>query len=119
MMDRSLHTIVETPPYLRDAAAFGLSEDERTEIVSVVAERPDWGDEIIGAGGVRKFRFAGRGKGKSGGYRITSFYAGENVPVYLLAILSKGERANFSAAEVNAFRQFADGIKKQWRTRLK
>ncbi|MCX7304421.1 MAG: hypothetical protein NTV73_08780 [Hyphomicrobiales bacterium] len=33
------------------------------------------GDIMPGTGGARKLRFAGRGKGKSGGYRIITFYA--------------------------------------------
>ena len=84
-----------------------------------MARFPASGDEVVGSGGVRKFRFAGRGKGKSGGYRIISLYVDDQIPVYLLAVLSKGERANFSAAEISAFRQFAEGIKQQWRKRLK
>jgi hypothetical protein len=31
-----------------------------------------------GIGGARKRRFAGRGKGKSGGYRVISYYAGDD-----------------------------------------
>lgn len=36
------------------------------------------------------------GKGKSGGYRVITAYFGMDVPVYLIAMLSKGERSNFS-----------------------
>jgi hypothetical protein len=47
-------------------------------------------------------RIAGRGFGKSGGYRIVTFYAGPEVPVFLLWSLSKGHAANLTAAQVNA-----------------
>jgi hypothetical protein len=48
--------------------------------------------------------FSGRGKGKSGGYRVISFYAGDDVPVLLLALVDKGQRADISQAERNAMR---------------
>lgn len=33
-----------------------------------------------GTGGVRKARLAGRGKGKSGGYRIVWYFGGGDIP---------------------------------------
>jgi hypothetical protein len=48
--------------------------------------------------------FGGRGKGKSGGCRVITFFSGADVPVFLLNIFAKGERANLSKAEVNALR---------------
>ena len=67
-----MHAVVETPGYLSDAKALGLTETERDSIVSWVASNPDAGDVIAGTGGARKIRFAGMGKGKSGGYRVIS-----------------------------------------------
>jgi hypothetical protein len=55
-----------------------------------------------GTGGARKRRFRGRGKGKSGGYRVISYYAGDDVPVLALALVDKGERADLSKAERNS-----------------
>lgn len=56
-----MHTVVETPAYLRDARDAGLAEDERESIVRVLAARPDAGVVIPGTGGARKLRFAGGG----------------------------------------------------------
>ncbi len=99
-----LQTVIETASYLADAARAGLSEAERIAIVDAVKSNPQGGDLIVGAGGARKIRFAGRGKGKSGGYRVITFYAADDVPVFLLALVSKGERADISQAERNALR---------------
>lgn len=55
-----------------------------------------------GTGGCRKLRLAGRGKGKSGGYRTITFFGGDDLPVFLITVFSKGERANLSKAERNA-----------------
>ena len=65
-MTAALHTIVETPRFLRDAERAAVSDEERKTIVDAIAANPGQGDEVQGSGGVRKVRVAGRGKGKSG-----------------------------------------------------
>jgi hypothetical protein len=117
LMADPLHTVVETPQFLRDAAAVGMSEAERKNVVDLVAASPKQGLEIQGSGGVRKIRVAGRGKGKSGGYRIIAAYFGNDAPTYLLALLSKGDRANFSDAEIAGFKALTALIGKHWQER--
>ena len=70
-------------------------------IVETIAGDPEIGDLIPGTGGARKVRLAKPGKGKSGGYRIITFYAAPDVPVFLLDIYGKGEKANLSKSERN------------------
>ncbi|WP_167599347.1 addiction module toxin RelE [Chlorobaculum sp. 24CR] len=94
-----MQVVIETPDYLASAKAAGLTDDERRAIVDYVAQNPDGGVEMRGTGGARKIRFAGRGKGKSGGYWVITFYAGIDIPVFLLSVFSKGEKANLSQAE--------------------
>jgi hypothetical protein len=84
-----MHGIIETPTFLKDAADAGLSEEERLEIAASIAKEPTQGDLMKGTGGVRKVRFAGRGKGKSGGYRVVTYFAGRDVPVLLLGLINK------------------------------
>ena len=62
-----VHTVVETPSFLTAAEIAGVSDDEREAMISVIASDPMAGDEIPGSGGYRKIRFAGKGRGKSGG----------------------------------------------------
>ncbi len=107
----ALQTVVETPSYLSDAAKVGMSDAERQSAVNQLAHNPMQGDEVKGSGGVRKVRVAGRGKGKSGGYRVMAAYIGEHRPVYLLAVLSKGERANFSKGEIAQMKAYIAEIK--------
>lgn len=118
-MPGRLHTVAETPQFARDTARLGLSEDEVIAIVNAIAADPLQGDEVQGSGGVRKVRIAGRGRGKSGGYRLMVAFVGEEAPAYLLALLSKGQRANFTAQQVAAMRALTTVIKQMWRARRK
>ncbi len=114
-----LHTVVETPQFIRDATRAGLSEAEVQKIVDTVSADPCQGDEVQGSGGIRKTRVAGRGKGKSGGYRIMVAFVGDEAPAYLLALLSKGDRGNFSSREIAAMKALTMMIKQSWRERRK
>ncbi|MGL4440958.1 MAG: type II toxin-antitoxin system RelE/ParE family toxin [Bosea sp. (in: a-proteobacteria)] len=96
-----MQSVFETPSFLADTRQAGLTEAERLSIVDFIAANPDAGVEIAGSGGARKLRFAGRGKGKSGGYRVITFFSGSDIPVFLLNVFAKGDRANLSKAEIN------------------
>ena len=112
-----MQTVVETESYLRDARATGVTDNERMGIVDFISANPDAGKEIRGTGGARKVRFAGKGKGKSGGYRVITFYSGEDVPVFLLNVFAKNEKTDLSQAERNelktALAAFADAYRRR------
>jgi hypothetical protein len=114
-----VHSVLETPTFLRDVAQSGMSEEEHDRIVRGIAENPMRGDTVVGTGGARKVRFAGRGKGKSGGYRVVTYFAAEDVPVLLLALVNKGERADLSRAEGNALRKELQGYADDYRAGVK
>ncbi|HWU60704.1 MAG TPA: type II toxin-antitoxin system RelE/ParE family toxin [Ensifer sp.] len=110
-----MHTVIETPAYLASAKEEGLTDAEREAIVSYLAANPDAGAIMPGTGGARKLRFAGRGKGKSGGYRVITFYADADIPVFLLDVFSKDTQANLSKAERNALRDILTALPQAWR----
>jgi hypothetical protein len=112
------HTVVELPSFVADARAAGLSDDERWAVVVAVACDPRAGDVIPGTGGARKVRFAGRGRGKSGGYMVITFYSGEDVPVFLLNVFAKGDRVDLTQAERNAMRKELAGLVEDYRTTI-
>lgn len=99
-----MQTVIRTPTFLSDAKAAGLSDDEQNDIVSEISKNPTAGVMMEGTGGCRKLRFAGRGKGKSGGYGTVHYFAGDDVPVLLLALIDKDEDENLSKAERNELR---------------
>ncbi len=110
-------TVAETPLFMRDCKQAGLDIGDVKAIVDFIAHNPKVGDVVKGSGGVRKVRFAPKGKGKSGGYRIMTAYFGKHAPVYLLALLRKNERANFSKAEIATFKALTNAISKAWKGR--
>lgn len=87
-----MQTVIETESYLRAAKDAGMNEDEKTAAVDLVAGDPEAGDVMQGTGGVRKARLAGRGKGKSGGYRIVWYFGGGDIPVFLLTVSAKARK---------------------------
>ncbi len=97
-----MHTVVETPSYLSDARAAGMSDALRAEVVTLLAKSPSMGDLLVGTGGLRKFRIAREGKGKSGGFRVLAYYHSADYPVFLVAMFGKNQRDNLSPAERNA-----------------
>ena len=110
-----MHTVIETPAFLTSAAEEGISEAERAEIVAYIAANPDAGEMMPGTGGARKVRVAGRGKGKSGGYRVITFYADDDIPVFLLDVYSKASQANLSKADRNELKMILTALPKVWR----
>lgn len=110
-----MHAVVQLPTFLADAKAAGVEEDELAEIAATIARDPQAGDVIPGTGGARKIRIAAKGKGKSGGHRVISYYAAEDVPVFLLALVSKGQRADIGQAARNELRKNLGALAEAYR----
>src|SRR5262245_43284308 len=111
-----MQTIVETPTFIRRAEKL-LTEVEHADLIVYLASHPDAGDEIVGTGGVRKVRFAARGKGKSGGVRVVYYFYDRAMPLYALYIYCKSEQADLTAAQRKAASDFAAAIKAARRSR--
>ena len=101
MEHSALHTVVETPEYLSRVELL-LSEAERAAFADWIAAHPTAGDLIPGTGGARKVRWAAKGKGKRGGARVITYFAGQSMPVFLLSVFAKGQQADLTMAERNA-----------------
>ena len=90
-----LLTVAELPEYLRAAVRL-LADADCRAIIDHLAAHPAAGDLIEGTGGVRKLRWARDGRGKSGGVRVIYYFHSEAMPLYLLTMFAKNERANLS-----------------------
>ncbi len=68
-----------------------LNDDEYAEFQTFLASQPEAGALVRDSGGVRKIRWAQRGRGKSGGVRIIYFARLKQGEIWLLTIYAKGE----------------------------
>jgi hypothetical protein len=95
--------VVETPFFIRKAAAL-LDEAERWDLIGFLAANPEAGDIVPETGGVRKVRWAVKGRGKRGGVRVVYYYRNESFPLFLLTMYAKNQRADLTGAERNDFK---------------
>lgn len=110
----ALHTVVEMPEYLGRARGL-VSDAERAAIVDWLAANPTAGDLIVGSGGARKLRWAAKGKGKSGGVRVITYFGGAGIPVFLLSVFGKGDKANLTMAERSQLRTMLSTLATEYR----
>lgn len=101
-----MQTIAEMPEFIRRAEKV-LGSSGRQALVEYLAEFPKAGALMQGTGGIRKLRWAREGSGKSGGARVVYYYHNEHMPLYILTIFGKGEKANLSKAERNELAKLA------------
>ena len=106
-------TIAELPEYIRRAEKL-MSAAERLDIVNCLAAHPKAGDLMEGTGGVRKLRWGRGAQGKSGGVRVIYYLHSEAMPLYLLTLFAKNERANLSKAQRNALADMVELLVQHW-----
>jgi hypothetical protein len=106
-------TVAEVPEYIRRSGKL-LSFEERRDVVEYLAAHPRAGDLMEGTGGVRKLRWGRGGQGKSGGVRVIYYFHSEAMPLYLLTLFAKNERANLSKAERNDLAGLEDILVQAW-----
>ena len=70
---------------------------------------------MVGTGGCRKVQFKKPGTGKSGGYRVVTYYEGGEIPLILLTVFGKNERANLDRAERNELKALVARLDKELR----
>jgi hypothetical protein len=115
MSNAPIHTVVETGAFTARVKKLGLSRDELTAIYDAYASAPDYGKVIRKTGGVRKGRIAKDATGKSGGYRVFSFFADHANPVFLLWLLDKTDEDTLTDAQEQAFKALTSELKKELR----
>lgn len=114
-----MHTVCLTRAFESAASAAGMTENDIQALVTMLAADPLAGEEIPGTGGCRKVRVAGRGKGKSGGFRTITFYTGEQMPLFLLTVFSKGERSDLTQKERNALKDMTKVLVETYADRVR
>lgn len=91
-----------------------MNAAEHLDIVNYLAAHHKAGDLMEGSGGVRKLRW-GRGvKGQSGGVRVIYCVHSDLMPLYLLTLFAKNERANISKAERHELADLVELLVQTW-----
>jgi len=85
-----------------------LNEDEYLGLQVYLLRHPDSGKIVPGSGGVRKIRWAMKGKGKSGGIRVIYYWKVSDDEIWLLTVYGKSERESIPS---HILKQIAEEIK--------
>ena len=86
-------------------------------MVAFVAANPEADRVIPETGGVRKLRWAAKGKGKSGGARIIYYFHNESAPIFMLSAYAKGEKTDLSQSERNALKKLVPQLMREYARR--
>lgn len=110
-----LRSVIETSVFSRRADAL-LSREERADLIATLAARPFAGALVPELGGVRKLRFAPKGRGKSGAFRVIYYVVSDEEPILALLIYGKNEQVNPTPEQTRAIvavvREFKPGPRK-------
>jgi hypothetical protein len=97
-------TLVEMPEFI--ARSKGLLSSEEVNALQVhVGTHPESGDLMPDTGGIRKLRWALEGRGKRGVARVVYYFHSGAMPIFLLTVFAKNEKADLSKAEKNELRK--------------
>ncbi len=99
---------IETPIFTEDLVEL-LSDDEYAEFQQYLADHPEAGDLITETGGMRKIRWAAKGKGKSGGVRVIYYHVSAAYQIRLVLIYRKGIQDDLSQAQKKWLKSVAKG----------
>ena len=90
-----------------------LSEDARREMEAAIVASPDTAPVVSGAGGIRKLRWAGSGRGKRGGIRAIYLWRAGPEAVYMLMAYAKADREDLTAADRKALARQVAAIERE------
>jgi hypothetical protein len=113
-MRRRPVSVLELAGYRRRAAEL-LTAEEQDAVIDLVAYEPACGDVISGTGGLRKVRIGRGDSGKRGGARVIYYFHDSDVPIFLLALYAKNEKADLTAADKKEFATLVKALVMQWR----
>jgi len=79
------------------------------ELQQALIERPEAGDIIPGAGGVRKLRWSVSGRGKRGGIRVIYYLRSRQGEIWMLTLYAKNVADNIPSHILRKIREEIDG----------
>ncbi len=106
-----LQTVVELPEFQRRAKAI-MSDDEREAAIVWIAENPEAGTPL--GGGLRKVRIPREGGGKRGGFRTIYIFGSRHMPIFLVTVFAKNDKANLTTKEQAVAVELSKEIVSMW-----
>jgi len=103
-------TVLQLPKFKAEATQL-VGADGIEAVAVYLADHPNAGDVIPGAGGARKLRWPAKGKGKRGGARIVYVYVAITARIYLLRCYAKNVKTDLTPHERKGLRQIAAHLK--------
>ena len=85
-----------------------LSDDEYRLLQQDLVARPDTGRLIRGTGGLRKLRWAAKGRGKRGGARIIYYWHAPGDRLLMLLAYAKGEQDDLTPRQRAVLRKIVE-----------
>ena len=82
-----------------------MEDEDYRELQVHLARHPDAGKLIPQAGGLRKIRWAGSGRGKRGGLRVIYYWWVARDRISMLLMYPKNEQDDLSADQVKQLRK--------------
>ena len=117
--DKMRREFIETPSFTKRWFALGFNDDDLAELQQFLIKNPEAGDIMIGTGGLKKIRYAFRGRGKSGSTRVCYVDFATFAKTYLIQVFSKEEKPNLTDLEKNAVKKAIGVLKteaaRNWR----
>jgi hypothetical protein len=95
--------IVETSVFTRQICEL-MEDREYGELQAELVARPDSGKVIPGGGGIRKLRWAGKGRGKRGGARIIYYWFAGPRKLLMLFAYPKTMQADLTRKQLQTLR---------------
>jgi mRNA-degrading endonuclease RelE of RelBE toxin-antitoxin system len=114
-------SLIQLSPFDRKWRAARLKDEDLQALEQLIMRRPDAGDVIRSAGGLRKIRFAPPSwhRGKSGALRVCYAIYEEFGLIILVTFFGKNEQANLTDAERNqakvVLERITAGLRKELR----
>jgi hypothetical protein len=101
---------IETRVFTRQIDGI-LDADDYRALQDALILRPEAGDLIPGAEGLRKIRWNAEGRGKRGGIRVIYYLMNTKEQLYLLFAYPKNKQENLTKEQLN---QLVNLMRKEW-----